>query len=337
MARYYEQLREASGVLGTDIHGCGRRPSLGCSSPRVEASSFEQKNILKRSKFSFSDADMWCAMIKGYTEGGDSWKALSDVSANRWQEAKRHNQALKTARVDEEWVHAQLHKNVAEAYEEAREAANMCSRQLDLLQSQQEEGSELGHRAGEGEDLDLCPPWAHGPHGEAAEEAARGTDELQRVVSLHQQELDKRAHMVDELKRLEMDLEQAKLQTNESQIQHKKVLDGASQLEQVSVAQRELGFPDITFHDACQLGDDASKSTVVLSGAAGGSVDEALRSVTVEFAKSGRLIRAVPHLTHGLEREAAEAVKHDDLPSLLTMVWHRICDGKRLKPSCGGA
>lgn len=336
MARFYEQLREASGVLGTDLHA--RRSSLGCPSPRAEASTLEPKTLLSRSKYSFCDADMWCAMIKGYVESGDAWKAVDGESANRWQDAKSQNKELKAARIREEEVHAELHKSVAEAYEEAREAASMCSRQLDLLHSQQDfsEGTELGQHAGEGEDLDLCPPWANGPHVEAAEEAARGTDELARVMSLHQRELDKRGHMQDELRRLEIQLDRAKRRTNECQNKHKEAFDRADGLEQISKAQHELGFPDITFSDSCQV-DGSSQSTVILSGAAGASTDEAVRSLTVEFAKDGRLTRAVPHAALGLEKEANEAVKNDDLPALLTMVWHRVCDGKKRKLSRGGA
>jgi len=337
MARYYEQLREASNVLG-DLHTHGRRPSLGCPSPRAEACSLEPKTVLQRSKYSFCDADMWCAMIKGYVESGDSWKAVDGETANRWQETKHQNKELKTARIREEEVHAELHKSVAEAYDEARDAASMCSRQLDLLHSQQDvsDGGELSQHAGEGEDLDLCPPWANGPHGEAAAEADRGTDELSRVMSLRGRESDKRGRLTDELQRLEMELHRAQRRTQDCENQHKQEFDRANSLEQISKAQCELGFPDITFRDSCQL-DETSRSTVVLCGSAGESTDEAVRSVTVEFAKNGRLTRAVPNPALGLEPDAAEAVKNDDLPSLLTMVWHRVCDGKRRKHSRGGA
>jgi len=294
--------------------------------------------MLQRSKYGFCDADMWCAMIKGYVESGDSWKVVDGEATNRWQEAKKQNKDLKSARICEEEVHAELHKSVAEAYEEAREASNMCSRQLDLLHSQQDvtEGTELGQYAGEGEDLDLCPPWANGPHGEAAAEAARGTDELSRVMSLHQRELDKRGRLAEEVRRLEMELDRAKRQTRECEGQCKQAFDMADGLEKVGEAQRELGFPDVTFHDT-QQHNGASRSTVVLSGVAGANTEEAVRSLTVEFAKDGHLTRATPHPALGLDREAAEAAKLDDLPALLTMVWHRVCDGKRLKPSRGGA
>jgi len=294
--------------------------------------------MLRRSKYSFCDADMWCAMIKGYVESGDSWKMVDGEATNRWQEAKKQNQTLKAARICEEEVHAELHKSIAEAYEEAQGAANMCSRQLDLLHSQQDvtEGAELGQHAGEGEDLDLCPPWANGPHVEAAEEAARGTDELSRVMSLHQRELDKRGRLVEEMQRLERELGRAKCQTKECESQHKQALALADGLSKVREAHLELGFPDITFHDTHQH-NGSSRSTVILSGAAGAHTDEAVRSLTVEFAKDGHLTRATPNADLGLDREAAEAATRDDLPSLLTMVWHRVCDGERRKPSHGGA
>jgi len=294
--------------------------------------------MLKRSKYSFVDADMWCAMIKGYVESGDSWKMIDGEATNRWQEAKNQNKELKAARICEEEEHAELHKNITQAYEEAREAANMCSRQLDLLHSQQDvtEGAELGQHAGEGEDLDLCPPWANGPHVEAAEEAARGTDELSKVMSLHQRELDKRGCLVEEMQRLEKDLGRAECQTKECKSQHKQALALADGLSKVRGAQLELGFPDVTFHGTHEH-NGSSRSTVILSGAAGAHIGEALRSVTVEYGKDGHLTRATPNPALGLDRKAAEAAKLDDLPSLLKMVWHHVCDGERRKPSHGGA
>lgn len=338
MTRYYEQLHEATNVLGTDRHSLGRRPSLGCPSPRAEASVLEPKTMLRRSKFAFVDADMWGTMIKGYVESGDGWKHVDTENANRWQDAKNQNKELKAARIREEQVHAELHKSVAEAYQEARDASEMCDRQLKLLQTQQDssEGTELNPHAGEGEDLDLCPSWSNGPHGEAAEEAARQTEELSRVMSLHERELDKKGRLTEELQALQMELDRAKCRTKDCESKQKQAFDCADSLEQILRAQVELGFPEITFRDACQL-DESARSTVVLSGAAGASTDEAIRSVTVEFAKDGHLVSAVPHPALGLEREAAEAAKLDDLPSLLTKIWHRVCDGKQRKTSRGGA
>lgn len=294
--------------------------------------------MLRRSKYSFCDADMWCAMINGYVESGDFWKMGGGEATNRWQEGKTQNKTLKAARICEEEAQAELHKSIAQAYEEARGVANMCSRQLDLLHSQQDdtEGAELGQHAGEGEDLDLCPPWANGPHVEAAEEAARGTDELSRVMSLHQLELDKKGQLVEEMQRLERELGQGKCQTKECERQHKQALELVDGLSKVREGQLELGFPDITFHDTHQH-NGSSRSTVILSGAAGAHTDETVRSLTVEFAEDGHLTRATPNPALCLDHKTAQAAKLDDLPSLLTMVWHRVCDGERRKPSHGGA
>jgi len=338
LGRYYEQLREA-GVLGTDLNSCGRRPSLGCPSPRAEeALSLEPKTVLRRSKYSFCDADMWCAMINGYVESGDFWKMGGGDATNRWQEGKTQNKTLKAARICEEEAHAELHKSIAQAYEEARGVANMCSRQLDLLHSQQDdtEGAQLGQHAGEGDDLDLCPPWANGPHVEAAEEAARRTDELSREMSLHQRELDKRGRLVEEMQRLERELGRTKCQTKECEKQDKQALALANGFSKTREGHLELGFPDVTFHDTHQH-DGSSRSTVILSGAAGAHIDEALRTLTVEFATDGHLARATPNPALGLDRETAEAAKLHDLPFLLTMVWRRVCDGQHHKLFHGGA
>lgn len=335
--RYYEQLREASSVLGPDLNTGGWRPSLGCPSPRAEARSLEPKTLLRRSKYGFCDADMWSAMIKGY-EDGDSWKMIDGGATNRWQEAKSQNKELKAARICEEEEHTNIHKSLTQYYEEAREASNMCYRQLDLLHSQQDvtEGAGQSQHGGEGEDLDLCPPWANGPHMEAAEEAARGTDELSRMMSLHQRELDKRGRLDAELRRLEKELGSAECQSKEGKSEHKQALALADGLAKVRGAQLELGFPDVTCYDT-HAPDGSCRSTVILSGAAGAHTSEALRSVTVEYSKNGRLTRASPNQALRLEHKAVEAVKLDDLPSLLSMVWHRVCDGEQRKPSHGGA
>jgi len=290
---------------------------------------------LKRSKFAFSDADMKGSLIKGCATNVAPWNAVNQACEHLWQEAKQHNKELKNARRKEEEEHAQLYRSIAEAFEEAREAANTCYRELEMLQSQQdlsEAGAEVGQRAFEGEDLDLCPPWTNGPHAEAADNARRGTDELARVASLHQREMEKRTHLEFEMQWLETQLKKAKDRSSTSIQQQKEAHECIKSMEILCQAQLDLGFPDISFNDPA--------GTVILSGSAAAGVEEALRTVHLEFGKDGRLLRVAAHADLGLQREASEAVKHDDLPAFLTMVWHRICDPaeqKRRKPSRGGA
>jgi len=335
IARYREQLREASVTLGADLNG--RRTSFG--SPRqVEASPFDQcRAELKRAKFAFSDADMKGTLIKGCVDRAAPWDAVDEQRSAMWQEAKRRNKELKNARLREEQAQKQLHSALAEAFEEARQSANQANRELEMLQSQQDEGIELGHHAGEGEDLDLCPSWANGPHGEAAEDARRGTNELSRVASLRRQELEKRGRFEAELQQLERQLKQSKDQSKACRQQQKEAQDHADSLEKVHQAQLQLGFPEIVFHESAQF-DGGSSGTVVLEGDTA-NVDKALRVVGVEFGRNGELTLATPHASLGLLEEAADAVKRDDLPWLLTMAWHRICDPAEPKrrPSRGGA
>lgn len=334
VARYMEHLREASIALGLDVHGCTRRTSFG--SPSVaEACPFEPLKVeMKRSKFAFTDADMKESLIKGCAQSSSPWVAVDQSRKDLWVQDKEHNKEFKTARIQEEEVHKQLHASITEAYDAALEAQRSGSMALDLLNSQQD-GAELAYHMGEGEDLDLCPPWANGPHNEAAGETMRGLHELQRVTSAGQQEAQKRNLLEAEVQRWELQLKQAKARKLHYQQQHKEAKDCADSLDKINKAQIELGFPSVTFNEAPQRGD-TSECRIVLSGP-GTSADEAIRTVNVVFGKDGELTHATPHLSLGMQREADESVKRDDLPRLLTMVWHRICDGKRRKPSRGGA
>jgi len=319
MARYNEQLREVSVALGIDSQQ-PRRRSLSGSPGTEEASQMDNLiGALKRSKWSFSDADMKGSLIKGCFESAQPWGAVDESRADLWQEAKRRNKELKGLRKDEQDVHKQLHKQIAEAFDEAREAYGTGKRELEMLRSQ-EDLSEMGQHMGEGEDLDLCPSWENGPHSEAAEDSRIRTDELASVVSARQQEAQKKAGLEAELMQLEHELKQAKARSTTSQQQHKQAAECADSLEKINQAHLQLGFPQITFHEV-----DAGKSDVVLGDDSAG-VDQALRTVRIEVGKDGELTRALPHPALVLQHEASEAVKRDDLPYLLTLAWHRICD-----------
>lgn len=154
---------------------------------------------------------------------------------------------------------------------------------------------------------------------------------------MRHRELEKRGHLEAELQLLERDLKRAEERGTACKQQHKEALECADSLETVRQGHLELGFPNITFHDDSQL-DGASRGTIVL-GSGCAIADEAVRTVTVEFGKDGELISVTPHSSLNLQHEAAEVVKQDDLPALLTRVWHRICDPpeKRRKSSRGGA
>lgn len=332
VTRYCEQVRDAAAALGPDPLN-GRRHSSQGSPGVADPCPLELGRAeLKRSKFAFSDADMKSSLIKGCVESVAPWNAIDEGRKNLWEDAKRQKKEVKNACRAEEEVHKKLHRSLAEAFDEAREAASSCSRELDMLQSQQDL-AEIGadQHVGEGEDLDLCPSWANGPHSEAAEDARRGTNELSRVSSLREGELEKRARLEFEVQCLEKELKQAQDRTGSCQQEYQEHKLGADNMDMVRENLLQLGFPEITFTDC---------GTVVLSGRSAIGDDEALRTLAVEFGEDGQLTRATPHTALGLQREAAEAVKRDDPQWLFTLAWHRICDPaeqKRRKPSRGGA
>lgn len=337
--KWREQLNEASASLNSEGHSLSRRPSLGSEGEAAALQPWLAE--LKRSKFAFSDADMRVSLIKGCWESSAPWAVVDESRTSRTQDAKQRNKELKQARLREEDLQTELYKSLAEAIEEAQEASSTGWREYDLLQSQQdmsEMGAEFSQHAGEGEDLDLCPAWANGPHCEAAADAQRETEELVRITDQRQRESEKRQHFEAELQSLELELKKVQARSKTYRQQQKQAFQCVDSLEKLHEAHLQLGFPDITFHEVAQSGG-ASQCTVVLSGS-GVSADEAVRTVMVKFGPDGDLSSATPHASLGLQQEAAAAVKCDDLSALLTMVWHRICEPterKRRKPSRGGA
>lgn len=306
----------------------------------VEASPLEQLRCqMKRSKFSFCDADMKASFTNGCADKVTPWAAVDSSHGRLLHDAKRHNKELKNELLREEKAQERLMGAIAEAFAEARNAHEACTRDLEELAFSQRDlsdiGVELAPHAGEGEDLDLCPAWKSGPHSQAAEEAGRGAGELSRVVSQRAAEARKRSDLEAEAVRLQDQLRQRQTQTAIFGKQHGEAHKLVDHLECLREAECQFGLPEIVF--------DTSQSTVTLHGAhgAGVNVDEALCTLTVEFAQDGALVCAVPHPELGLQREAADSVRRDDLPYLLTMTWRRLCDGsepaRSRRPSRGGA
>lgn len=338
--RHHQQLREASIALGLEDYPS--RHSLSGSQLAESSPLPDLKSEMRRLKYAFKDAHMLDELIKGCADNAAPWKEVGDgglVDSSRnnlWENTKQRNKELKNARKREEEVHKQLHRNIAEAYDEAYNAHSAGRHELDLMRMSQEDLS--SQQIGEGEDLDLCPRWDNGPHSEAAEAARRGTSELAEVMSLRQHEARKRDNLEAELQELENEFAQVKARSKTWRQESKEAFECANSLETVHQAQMELGFPKLTFLEETRFGDGSRCDVVLMGGAA--STDEALHTVGLEFGKDGELTRATPHAALGLQREAGEAVKRDDLPWLLTMVWHRICEPserKTRKPSRGGA
>jgi septal ring factor EnvC (AmiA/AmiB activator) len=223
VGRYWDQLREATAAITTEPYVAVRRPSVGGSPGVIEeeaSGGFEKlKDQLKRSKWSYIDADKKLSFNKGCTESPAPW-ANVDGSRERqqaMQDAKQQNKALKNDVCQEEKAQQSLMKALSEAYEDARIAHETCSRDLEELSFSQRDlsdiGAELVSHALEGEDLDFCPSGRDGPHGQAAREAAQGTADLQRVTSQIAVESKKRSRLEAEVARLEHELRQRQAET----------------------------------------------------------------------------------------------------------------------------
>lgn len=341
MEKFRQELHEAKMVLGGESGS--RRNSLGAASTIsgdsmnqiAERKEFKEWSSihLRSAKYCYSDADTWLAMIKGYAAPGDKWKQPDPQSAVRLEETKKRNQALKDERTREEENHKRLQQLLSEGYREAHQAFTKCSHEYEMLQQDQAENAAQFEQAGEGEDLDLCPAWANGPHAELAAEAERQQKALLDTTFDHNRERERSSQLQDEKARLLQELEALKAQSLEANQKHEQARKACEDLQTLNDAQRELGLPEIVFND------NGTHSRVVLNGDAAGTIEEAVRTVNIEYDKDGALMSASPHASLGLEHEADEAVRHDDLAALLTMVWQRICDpseGRRVRPRFGG-
>jgi hypothetical protein len=279
---------------------------------------------MRQEKFSYIDAESKVNLHQGLKDGTVNWDRSID---ERRQDAKQQNKEIKNAILQEKEAQGDLQQTLAEAVQEARGAYDACARELEELQMTHKDFSELGGDLSDTGSLleDLANSAYGAMNGQNVEDAKPGMNVMMRIQSLLQEEKRKRQALEDEALRLETELRQKQEQAQKQQQQRDQECRQVSALEQILQAQLNIGIPEILFRDSV----DDRRGTVILDGAVGGSrantVEEALRTVEVEFDKDGKLIRAMPHSKLGLQNEATDAVQLDDLPRLLTSVWHRLC------------
>lgn len=325
--RYQEELTELERIIEGNSYN-RRAPPGSPSTAEVCLESYRHK--MKGEKLGFIDAETRASLLQGCKDGLALNTVDSTVFQRQREEAKQQVKEMKRRLHQEEEEQAKLHETLKEAYLEAHGAHHACQRELEQLHMTQRDYSEIG---GELSDHGTVSEEASGSSfttGCQPQDVQTGFKMLHRIQSANEEESKKRRALEAEVARLEERLKQQKAESHNFELQRDQEQELVGHKAKIHQALLELGFSEITFDDA--------KGVVVLGGAGVNSLDEALRTVSVGFDKDGKLTKAMPHRSLALQNEATDAVQLDDLPWLMTKVWHRInCGQEKPKPTRGGA
>jgi DNA repair exonuclease SbcCD ATPase subunit len=270
-------------------------------------------------KFGFTDAETKACLLQGCADGMAFLNGPDqDQLKRRREEAKQQVKELKRRLQEEEEGQKALQETLKEAHQEAQGAYNACQREHEELAATQRDFSEfegeLTDTATMSEDTHGCMPLASGSKPEDVKKSFKMFD---RVLSAKEEEGRKRRSLENEVARLEEQLKHHKAQIDTSRHMYDQEHKKSANLEKIHKTMLGFGLADITF--------DHARGVAVVGGAGSKShaVDEALRTVSIQFDKAGKLVSAIPHDGLKLQDEAIDAVQSDDLPSLLTLVWQR--------------
>jgi len=278
------------------------------------------RNELKRLKFVFTEAEAQrrfaeCAQDKHLAEEPPSADCRGGSIDTSRKDAKETNRALKQRIVREMQIHNQLLSDVKEAYRQARQFHEQCAQEL-------QEAEDAGLDPDAGLDLDLGGEEAAEEIRQASAQAFRGAEEARRYWMSREEGCSKKRRLEAQLRSLESQkrANQARAGAFAKEEARERAL--ADSLEKLQEAEAQLGLPRLEL--------DQTRGVVLMGEppVAGemGTETEALRTIQIEFAEDGKLLRAEPHPVLGLERAATKAVQQDDLGALLTMAWGRLCD-----------
>jgi len=334
VSRYWDQLGDVRTSTLAITSEYGRRASLGQASPGTAEAHFESfRQKMRQEKFGFIDAESKASLQQGLKDG--HILADSGIDSSR-EDAKRQNKEIKCLILQEKEAQASLQEGLGEAVQAAQGAYDACVRELEELQMTQKEfSSELGGDLTDTGSLfeDLASSAQYAMNDQHLES---GMNALMRVQSTLQEEKKKRQELEELSLRLEAELRERQQHSNAKKLEREQECKKVSDMEAVKLSERDFGILQITFDDAA--------GTVAISANGGSRVDlpeEELRTVQVEFDREGKLVRAMPHEKLNLQHEAIDAVQLDDLPRLLTAVWHQLCcsteTSKGYRRSRGGA
>eukprot|EP00933_Yihiella_yeosuensis_P039695 TRINITY_DN3380_c3_g1_i1.p1 TRINITY_DN3380_c3_g1~~TRINITY_DN3380_c3_g1_i1.p1 ORF type:complete len:353 (-),score=93.30 TRINITY_DN3380_c3_g1_i1:265-1323(-) len=314
--RFWEELEQANpDAISSNF------TSTEAFNGNAAASKFRTE--LKRLKFVYTQAEaqrrfVECTQDRRSAEEPPVSQGPGGTMDMKRKEAKERNRSIKQRLEREYNLHNQLMHDITEANKEAQQLYEQCKFELTE--------SDLNHR---GEDCDadldlrLGADAAAAELGQANAEARRGATEARRFWTSTEQVASLKRKLQWEISKSESRRRQDQTRADAFKNQEARERRQAEKIEELLQAEAQLGLPRIHF--------DRSRGVVQLGEAAapGEMSDEtdALRTVQIEFGDDGKLLRAEPHRSLGLERSAAKAVDDEDLPGLLTLAWTRLCEG----------
>lgn len=296
-------------------------PEVPMGSPVSTASHQQLRDELRRLKFAQLNAEAQHRFIDGCLRHFEGCSQTGLDGQRRQQ--KEQNKSLKRTIKQQEDTHRQIAAEIAETYSKVRAEHERCMHGL----AEASGSTGAGGVGPEG----AFPEAAEAAMRRASEDMDRSAAETTLAWREHHTEVSSHLALEGQLKRLESrsrDDRAAAAAVRAEEARDRAHCDAERKLLD---AEGRLGLPEISV--------DESRRTVVLSGRSGGQseIAEEFRTVTVEMSpEDGRLTRAEPHQALGLQSEARAAVRDDDLPALLSIVWNRICED-RPRAHNGGA
>jgi len=274
---------------------------------------------LKRLKFVYTDAEAqrrFANVVQGnHLEDPASQAAVAE---QRRKEAKEKNKSLKQRVAREQQLHGQLMKEltgctrqVDQRYEQTvqdiRDAESTCS------------GEHPGHV-----DVNLRADATAARLAEAAEQSWRGAEDARNFWMSKEEVANKRRRLEAELRQYEHQKRGHETRAGSFAREGAHETSIIDSIVKIQRAEAELGLPRLEIDHArgiALLGEPPRE------GEEDADADsEAMRTIQMEFAEDGTLLRAETHPALGLQCFDSKAIAKQDFGMLPTLAWKRLCD-----------
>lgn len=210
-------------------------------------------------------------------------------------------------------MNQQIGEVLSEAYGHANRLTQRCASELSRSQADGCLSSDLAELKG-----------AFSRHAEAVHQASHGAADASKCWRDLEDATQQRRKLEAELMKWQAVRRsaQARKAAVQKAIQRERAL--SEQWLKLREAETRLELPLIDFdieRGSIRLGDPPPEGVALPTT----SLTEAVRTIAVEFGEDGNLLRAEPHPSLNLQKEAALAVKLNDIARLLTRVWCCLC------------
>jgi len=273
---------------------------------------------LKRLKFVYTDAEAqrrFANLVQGNLEEPASQAAATEQHR---KEAKEKNKSLKQRVAREQQIHEQLLKELTS-----------CTRQVDQRYEQTVQDIRDAESACNGEhpgdvDVELGADAKAARLAEAAEQSWRGAEDARNFWMSKEEVANKRRRLEAELRQYEHQKRGHETRAGSFAREEAHETSIIDSIVKIQRAEAELGLPRLEIDHArgiALLGEPPRE------GEEDADADsEAMRTIQLEFAEDGTLLRAETHPALGLQRFDSKAIAKQDFGMLPTLAWKRLCD-----------